>query len=175
MEYLHFELFYTDPVWIISHNFFHSLVINAAMLGIGFVGVCAGSRAGTAVALAQRRDAVSQSLTFSPITVMARCFLPAQLELSFCQSHQLLGSGLLRPSIHRVRISAGRCDTRLLFLALVDPSTYARFRRNIMSPGPSSPQVIILASASLPRLARKHCWQRSRASPSGARPPMSRT
>ena len=28
MEYLHFDLFFTDPLWIISHNFFHSLVIN---------------------------------------------------------------------------------------------------------------------------------------------------
>ncbi|MBE2199526.1 MAG: metal-dependent hydrolase [Anaerolinea sp.] len=39
MEYLHFDLFYTDPVWIIGHNFFHSLVINAALLGLGLWGV----------------------------------------------------------------------------------------------------------------------------------------
>ena len=39
MEYLHFELFYTDPVWVIGHNFFHSLVINAALLSIGWWGM----------------------------------------------------------------------------------------------------------------------------------------
>ena len=39
MEYLHFELFFTDPVWIISHNFFHSLVINVVLLGVGYWGM----------------------------------------------------------------------------------------------------------------------------------------
>jgi len=38
MEYLHFTLFFTDPLWIISHNFFHSLVINALLLTIGWYG-----------------------------------------------------------------------------------------------------------------------------------------
>lgn len=36
MEYLHFQLFYIDPLWIISHNFFHSLIINGLLLGVGF-------------------------------------------------------------------------------------------------------------------------------------------
>jgi hypothetical protein len=39
MEYLHFDLFFTDPVWIISHNFFHSLVINVVLLGAGYWGM----------------------------------------------------------------------------------------------------------------------------------------
>ncbi|MBK8903513.1 MAG: metal-dependent hydrolase [Anaerolineaceae bacterium] len=39
MEYLHFDLFFTDPVWIISHNFFHSLVINFVLLTIGYWGM----------------------------------------------------------------------------------------------------------------------------------------
>lgn len=39
MEYLHFDLFFTDPIWIISHNFFHSLVINGALLGVGYWGM----------------------------------------------------------------------------------------------------------------------------------------
>ena len=38
MAYLHFTLFYTDPVWIISHNFFHSLVINAVFIAVGYYG-----------------------------------------------------------------------------------------------------------------------------------------
>ena len=36
MEYLHFDLFCTDPVWIISHNTFHSLVVNGVLLGFGY-------------------------------------------------------------------------------------------------------------------------------------------
>lgn len=36
MEYLHFTLFFTDPVWIVSHNFFHSLIINSLLLGLGY-------------------------------------------------------------------------------------------------------------------------------------------
>ncbi|MFZ1397390.1 MAG: metal-dependent hydrolase [Candidatus Promineifilaceae bacterium] len=39
MEYLHFDLFFNDPAWIISHNFFHSLVINGALLSIGYWGM----------------------------------------------------------------------------------------------------------------------------------------
>lgn len=39
MEYLHFDLFFNDPVWIISHNFFHSLVINFVLLTVGYWGV----------------------------------------------------------------------------------------------------------------------------------------
>ena len=37
MEYLHFDLFYNDPVWIVSHNVFHSLVIGSLILIIGYV------------------------------------------------------------------------------------------------------------------------------------------
>ena len=37
MEYLHFELFFTDPIWIISHNFFHSLIIGSGLLSLGYV------------------------------------------------------------------------------------------------------------------------------------------
>ena len=36
MEYLHFDLFFVDPVWIISHNFFHSLVVNVILLCLGY-------------------------------------------------------------------------------------------------------------------------------------------
>ncbi|MFN3979466.1 MAG: metal-dependent hydrolase [Caldilinea sp.] len=35
MEYLHFTLFYNDPWWIVAHNFFHSLLINGALLLLG--------------------------------------------------------------------------------------------------------------------------------------------
>ncbi len=35
MEYLHFTLFYGEPLWIIGHNFFHSLVIDSILLMIG--------------------------------------------------------------------------------------------------------------------------------------------
>lgn len=35
MEYLHFTLFYTHPLWIVSHNFFHSLLIDVALLLTG--------------------------------------------------------------------------------------------------------------------------------------------
>src|SRR5207302_1225003 len=38
MEYLHFTLFYTDPVWIIAHNFFHSLIINTILIVLGYYG-----------------------------------------------------------------------------------------------------------------------------------------
>jgi membrane-bound metal-dependent hydrolase YbcI (DUF457 family) len=36
MEYLHFELFFSDPIWIVGHNFFHSLVINGVLLIVGY-------------------------------------------------------------------------------------------------------------------------------------------
>ncbi|MBN8590599.1 MAG: metal-dependent hydrolase [Anaerolineae bacterium] len=39
MEYLHFELFFRDPVWIIGHNTFHSLVVNISLLMIGVIGM----------------------------------------------------------------------------------------------------------------------------------------
>ncbi|MBK8050750.1 MAG: metal-dependent hydrolase [Anaerolineales bacterium] len=35
MEYLHFNLFYNHPLWIIGHNFFHSLLIDGALLLVG--------------------------------------------------------------------------------------------------------------------------------------------
>ena len=37
MEYLHMTLFFTDPVWIIGHNFFHSLVINMLLIVLGYL------------------------------------------------------------------------------------------------------------------------------------------
>jgi hypothetical protein len=37
MEYLHFDRFFNDPLWIISHNFFHSLIINALLIGMGWM------------------------------------------------------------------------------------------------------------------------------------------
>ena len=39
MEYLHFDLFFTNPLWIISHNFFHSLVINTILIVLGYIGI----------------------------------------------------------------------------------------------------------------------------------------
>ncbi len=36
MEYLHFDSFFNDPLWIISHKFFHSLVINGLLIGLGW-------------------------------------------------------------------------------------------------------------------------------------------
>ncbi len=35
MEYLHFTLFYSHPLWIVGHNFFHSLLIDSALLLAG--------------------------------------------------------------------------------------------------------------------------------------------
>ncbi len=35
-ELLHFQLFFTDPWWIASHNFFHSLVIGGLLLGLSW-------------------------------------------------------------------------------------------------------------------------------------------
>ncbi len=46
MEYLHFTLFYTDPVWIIGHNFFHSLMINTSLLIFGYYSFRARKRWG---------------------------------------------------------------------------------------------------------------------------------
>lgn len=37
MEYLHFNLFFSDPVWIISHNVFHSLVVGFTMLLVAYI------------------------------------------------------------------------------------------------------------------------------------------
>jgi hypothetical protein len=37
MEYLHLTLFFTDPIWIISHNFFHSLIINLLLIFVGYL------------------------------------------------------------------------------------------------------------------------------------------
>ena len=34
-RYLHSELFFTDPLWIIAHNTPHSLVVNGALLALG--------------------------------------------------------------------------------------------------------------------------------------------
>ena len=36
MEYLHFDLFFRDPVWLIGHNLFHSLIINGLLVIIGY-------------------------------------------------------------------------------------------------------------------------------------------
>lgn len=36
MVYLHFDRFFNDPLWIISHNFFHSMVMNVLLIGIGW-------------------------------------------------------------------------------------------------------------------------------------------
>ena len=36
MEYLHFDLFFNDPLWIVSHNTFHSLLVNGLLLAIGY-------------------------------------------------------------------------------------------------------------------------------------------
>lgn len=35
-EELHFRRFFTDPLWIASHNFFHSFVIGALLLALGW-------------------------------------------------------------------------------------------------------------------------------------------
>ena len=49
MEYLHFQLFFTDPLWIVSHNFFHSLIINAILISIGYYGFHHRQRWGAAL------------------------------------------------------------------------------------------------------------------------------
>ena len=38
MEYLHFTLFFMNPIWIIGHNFFHSLIINSVLIALGYYG-----------------------------------------------------------------------------------------------------------------------------------------
>lgn len=38
MEYLHFYLYFTDPLWIASHNFFHAPLILLALSGVGWWG-----------------------------------------------------------------------------------------------------------------------------------------
>lgn len=35
MVYLHFDRFFNDPLWIVSHNLFHSLVVNGLLIGLG--------------------------------------------------------------------------------------------------------------------------------------------
>lgn len=40
MEYLHFTLFFHDPLWIISHNLFHSLLIDTLLLCLGLWPAC---------------------------------------------------------------------------------------------------------------------------------------
>jgi len=37
MEYLHFDLFFQDPIWIVSHNFFHAPLVLLLIGGIGWV------------------------------------------------------------------------------------------------------------------------------------------
>ncbi|HEX9869886.1 MAG TPA: metal-dependent hydrolase [Candidatus Tectomicrobia bacterium] len=39
MEYLHFTLFYRDPLWIVGHNLFHSLVVDTLLLCLGLWGM----------------------------------------------------------------------------------------------------------------------------------------
>ena len=46
MEYLHFTLFFHDPLWIISHNLFHSLLIDTLLLCLGLWGMRGGKRWG---------------------------------------------------------------------------------------------------------------------------------
>ena len=36
MEYLHFDLFFRDPLWIIGHNIFHSLIIDSLLAAMGY-------------------------------------------------------------------------------------------------------------------------------------------
>lgn len=36
MEYLHFDLFFRDPLWIIGHNMFHSLIIDGLLAVTGY-------------------------------------------------------------------------------------------------------------------------------------------
>ncbi len=47
MVYLHFDRFFTDPLWIVSHNFFHSLVINTVIIALGWWQMRHGRRWGT--------------------------------------------------------------------------------------------------------------------------------
>lgn len=38
MEYLHFDLFFSSPWWIIPHNFFHSVIILGVLIAAGWFG-----------------------------------------------------------------------------------------------------------------------------------------
>lgn len=48
-EYLFGTLFFQDPLWIISHNFFHSLPINALLCALGWWAMRRGTRWGSAL------------------------------------------------------------------------------------------------------------------------------
>lgn len=39
MIYLHFTRFFSDPIWIIGHNMFHSVVINSVLVVVGYAGM----------------------------------------------------------------------------------------------------------------------------------------
>ncbi|NOK63530.1 MAG: hypothetical protein GFH27_549371n29 [Chloroflexi bacterium AL-W] len=49
MIYMHFALFFEDPLWIISHNILHSLVITTLLLGLGWWGIRRNRRWGLSV------------------------------------------------------------------------------------------------------------------------------
>lgn len=49
MIYMHFTLFFTDPLWIISHNFFHAPFIISLLGLVGFVGAQWGQQWGRAL------------------------------------------------------------------------------------------------------------------------------
>lgn len=49
MVYMHFTLFFEDPIWIISHNFLHSLIINGLLLAVGYWALRLGHRWGRPV------------------------------------------------------------------------------------------------------------------------------
>ncbi len=46
MEYLHLDLFFNDPVWIVGHNTFHSLIVNLGLTGIGYLALRLNKRWG---------------------------------------------------------------------------------------------------------------------------------
>jgi len=48
-EHLFTTLFFQDPLWIISHNFFHSLPINALLCALGWWGMRSSKRWGGAL------------------------------------------------------------------------------------------------------------------------------
>lgn len=37
MKYLHFDLFFNDPIWIIGHNTLHSLIVNLVLICVGYL------------------------------------------------------------------------------------------------------------------------------------------
>mgnify|MGYP000881513583 CR=1 FL=1 len=49
MVYLHFRLYFTDPVWIVSHNLFHAPIILLSLLLAGWVGARAEQRWGASL------------------------------------------------------------------------------------------------------------------------------